>query len=177
MIDATPDAVLASTRFHVSAADVAAANRKHMRWQAQRGRTWMFLLGFTLICTVVVATTTPGGWTPIVMAASAAGGLSWMIGWSLIVYAAMPVFARRAMKTQPNLLHEWRVDLSERGLRAVTPNQDNFIVWADYVAWSEDARVLLVYQGDRLFQMIPTHGLAPGFIDAFRRLVAPIPRR
>ena len=177
MIGSTGDPVLASTRFQPTAADVTAAQRKHMRWLARRGRTWAFLFGFVAIATVLVAATTPNGWNPIVLTASAAGGLGFMIAWSLLTYAAMPLIGRRAMRTQPNLRHEWRVDLSERGIRAVTPNQDNFVAWADYVAWGEDARIVMVYQSDRLFQFIPKRGLEPSFPDAFRRLTLSLPKR
>lgn len=176
MIDTTADEVLASTRFHVTAADFTAAQRKHMRWLARRGRTWAGLLGFVLLCTVFYAVTSPG-WSPIVLAAAAAGCLGFMIAWSLLLYVAMPLAGRRAMKTQRNLQHEWRVDLSARGMRAVTPSQDNFVAWDDYVAWGEDSRVILFYQGERLFQFIPKHGLAPGFLDVVQRLAANISKR
>ena len=100
-----------------------------------------------------------------------------MIVWSLLVYVAMPLLGRRAMATQPNLRHEWRVDLSARGMRAMTPNQDNFVAWADYVAWSEDARVILFYQGERLFQFVPKRELDPGFLDVVHQLTAHTPKR
>jgi hypothetical protein len=177
MIDPVLDPVLASTRFRVTATNFTAAQRKHMRWLARRSRTWVYLVGFALVCAIVIAPTTPHGWSPIILAASAAGGLSFVIGWSLIVYIAMPLAGHRAVKTQRNLSHEWRVELRENGMRAVTPNQDNFVAWADYVAWSEDAQVLLFYQGERLFQFIPKHGLEPGFQEVVHRLVAHIPKR
>ena len=176
MTEHAADPVLASTRFRISADDVTAAQRKHMRWLARRPRTWVYLVGFVLLCVASYAVTSPG-WGPIPLAASAVGCLGFMVVWCLAVYAAMPLLGRRAMKTQPNLSHEWRVDLSEHGVRAVTPNQDSFVAWADYVAWGEDARVLLIYQSDRLFQFVPKRGLEPNFLEVVRRLAARLPKR
>ena len=105
------------------------------------------------------------------------GVFAFVAVYRILAYAAMPLFTRRAYRTQPNLQHVWSIELSAAGLRAFTPHQDNFVAWADYIAWSADDRIVLVYQSERLIQFIPTRALDARTRRVFEDLVRDLPRR
>lgn len=69
------------------------------------------------------------------------------------------------------------MELSRFGLRTVRERQDNAIAWSDYVAWSRDSRVWLVWQSNQLVQFIPARALTPEAGQVFEGLVGHLPRR
>ncbi len=56
---------------------------------------------------------------------------------------------------QRHLQEELTVTWDTQGLRAATLNSDTRTPWPHYRRWREDARVVLLYQSDALFQFIP----------------------
>ena len=170
------DAVLAAASFDVTPADVTAAQLLAARWLVLRPRTFVVPAVLALAAGAFIAATTPDmGVRQVGVEVGIVFGV--LLAVRALALAVLPLMGGYLYRQQPNLRHRWRVELSEAGLRAVTPNQDAFVAWADYVGWSESRRVLLVYQSDRLFQFIPARALDRTFLDVFHRLVASLPRR
>ncbi|WP_306965526.1 YcxB family protein [Agrobacterium tumefaciens] len=64
------------------------------------------------------------------------------------------------------------VTWSEEGFRSKAQQGDWNVPWNDYLKWTEDSKVILLYQGARVFNMLPKRVLTPAQIDDFRQLVA-----
>lgn len=163
-------------------ADLVAAQRLFYRWHWRRPRT---LVGPLLIVLVVgAAAAAPGLDAPTIAglplgfdAKAALGAAAFIVGGRALVYAGMPFLMRDFRRRQPDLAYPWRVELDRIGVRAVMPHRDVRIAWSDYVAYAQDAQVLLVYQSDAMFQLVPTHAVDAAFLDAFRELRGNLPRR
>ncbi|MNS80316.1 hypothetical protein D3C72_1139920 [compost metagenome] len=82
------------------------------------------------------------------------------------------VFARKAYADQKTLQHPITVTWSEEGFRSKAQQGDWNVPWNDYLKWTEDSKVILLYQGGRVFNMLPKRVLTPAQIDDFRQLVA-----
>ena len=82
------------------------------------------------------------------------------------------VFARKAYASQKSLQHPMTVAWSEAGFRCMAQQGDWNIPWNDYLKWTEDGKVVLHYQGTRVFNMLPKRVLTPAQIDDFRQLLA-----
>ncbi|MFK3781404.1 YcxB family protein [Agrobacterium sp. NPDC089420] len=82
------------------------------------------------------------------------------------------VFARKAYADQKSLQHPMTVAWSDEGFRSTSQQGDWNIPWSDYLKWTEDSKVILLYQGARVFNMLPKRVLTPAQIDDFRQLVA-----
>ncbi|QEN84769.1 YcxB family protein [Labrys sp. KNU-23] len=82
------------------------------------------------------------------------------------------VFARKAYAAQKTLQHEMTVSWSEEGFRSTAQQGDWNIPWGDYLKWAEDREVFLLYQGPRLFNMLPKRVLTTAQINDFSQLVA-----
>jgi len=82
------------------------------------------------------------------------------------------VFARKAYASQKTLQHPMTVVWSEEGFRSMAHQGDWNVPWNDYLKWTEDSKVILLYQGARVFNMLPKRVLSPAQIDDFRQFVA-----
>jgi len=82
------------------------------------------------------------------------------------------VFARKAYAAQKTLQHQMTVSWSEEGFRSIAQQGDWNIPWDDYLKWAENREVFLLYQGPRLFNMLPKRVLTAAQISDFSQLAA-----
>lgn len=82
------------------------------------------------------------------------------------------MFARKAYAAQKTLQHPITVTWSEEGFRSTAQQGDWNVPWNDYLKWTEDSKVILLYQGPRVFNMLPKRVLTPAQVDDFRQLAA-----
>jgi hypothetical protein len=87
-------------------------------------------------------------------------------------FFAATVFARKAYAAQKTLQHPMRVSWSEGGFKSTAEQGEWTIPWADYLKWTEDSKVILLFQGPRLFNMVPKRVLTPAQIDDLRQMLA-----
>lgn len=175
-----------SRTWFVTRADLVAAQRLHLRRLWRRPRAFVAPLVFALCVGVAAAAADPTaargqvGWVQfdrMQVGRAMLYALLLVAGLRAVSYGLLPLGARNFRRLQPNLALPWRVELDARGLRAITPQQDVRTAWGDYVAWSEDARVVLVYRSDAVFQFLPVRALDAAFLTTFRDRVAGLPRR
>ena len=168
--------VLAQCSFHVTAADVTAAQRAHMRWRMRRPQAWFYPLLFSMLAVMAIIVLNPG-WHPWDLAEPPLILFGIYIVLVALNYVLMPSASRRTMRRQPGLAQEWHVELSEHGVRASTPLQDNRVAWGSYVAWHHDDRIVMIYHSDHLFQFIPARSVTPAMSELFQSKVANLQRR
>ncbi|WP_234899604.1 YcxB family protein [Agrobacterium pusense] len=89
-----------------------------------------------------------------------------------IFFFGAAVFARKAYAAQKTLQHPITVTWSEEGFRSTAQQGDWNVPWNDYLKWTEDSKVILLYQGPRVFNMLPKRVLTPAQVDDFRQLAA-----
>ena len=170
-----PPVLATSATWTVTLADVVAGQRLHLRWRWRQPRALVLPLALAACAGAVVAGT-PGATQEQVGEAALAAALV-NVALRALFYALMPVLKRNAIRDQPSLAHAWRVELDAQGVRALTAHQDLRTPWTGYVAWAEDARVVLVYRNNILFQFMPTRAIDPDFRATFRELAGNLPRR
>lgn len=155
-----------SVGYVTTAEDTADAYRLH-----NLARFWSWqtaaALGLTLMIGAIMFTALHAGWrwTAGGLVACAAGGIAFsraMVQWYV------PVVARRVYHQQKHLQDELTVTWDMQGLRVVTPNSDSRTPWSHYLRWREDARVVLLYQSDALFQFIPKRVLSMEEVASLR---------
>lgn len=86
-------------------------------------------------------------------------------------------YARKAYKAQKTLQHPMTVAWSDDGFRSTAQQGDWNIPWGDYLKWTDNSKMILLYQGPNLFNMLPKRVLTPAQIyDLRQMLVAKVKR-
>lgn len=86
-------------------------------------------------------------------------------------FVGAAIFARKAYAAQKTLQHPMTVSWSAEGFRSIAQQGDWNIAWGDYLKWAEDDKVILLYQGPRLFNMLPKRILTTAQVDDIRQYV------
>ncbi|MCC4590907.1 YcxB family protein [Xanthomonas campestris pv. cannae] len=106
----------------------------------------------------------------VVFAAAGGGGL---IGQTIQSTWTMPRKVRRLYAQQAALRHRLTCRWDEAGLEVTWADGHVRRSWRDYVRYRENPQVLMLYQNDILFDLVPTSWFADAAQrDAFRQLVA-----
>ncbi|MCI2263466.1 YcxB family protein [Xanthomonas indica] len=106
----------------------------------------------------------------IVLAGAGGGGL---IGQTIQSAWTMPRKVRRLYAQQAALRHRLTYRWDEAGLEVTWADGHVRRSWRDYVRYRESSQVLMLYQNDILFDLVPTAWFADAAQrDAFRQLVA-----
>lgn len=87
-------------------------------------------------------------------------------------FVGAAVFARRAYAAQKTLQHPMTVSWSADGFRSTAQQGDWNNAWSDYLKWAEDDKVILLFQGPRVFNMLPKRVLTPAQVDDIRQVLA-----
>ncbi|ETR75861.1 hypothetical protein X566_18895 [Afipia sp. P52-10] len=86
----------------------------------------------------------------------AASCLVLLVALPLLNYFVLaPLYARRTYAKQKTLHYPIIFSWSEAGLKTENENGSWTVAWTDYLKWSENSQVILLYQAPRLFQMLP----------------------
>ena len=86
-------------------------------------------------------------------------------------FVGAAIFARKAYAAQKTLQHPMTVSWSAEGFRSIAQQGDWNIPWGDYLKWAEDDKVILLYQGARVFNMLPKRVLTTAQVDDIRQVV------
>ncbi|WP_448662368.1 YcxB family protein [Sphingomonas sp. CJ20] len=91
----------------------------------------------------------------VALAGSVATGAGVFVGIMLVARRLLPRRARRAYRQHRGLRDPIRAEWDDAGLRIAAATGESRLAWGDYVRWSADDRVLLLYQTDYLFNILP----------------------
>ena len=104
-------------------------------------------------------------WKAGVIGTALAGGLLFplaMIRWRV------PVAARRIYRQQRGLRQEVTLAWTREELAIQTALGQARLPWADYIRWREDRNIVLLFQSDAIFQMLPKRVLSPAALGELR---------
>jgi hypothetical protein len=86
-------------------------------------------------------------------------------------FVSASTLARRSYAGQKTLQHPMTVSWSTEGFRSIAQQGDWNIAWGDYLKWAENDKVILLYQGAHLFNMLPKRILTLAQVDDIRQVV------
>jgi len=148
--------------FEISADDYVAANRLHARliyfsWRGLRALVIVWLL-YTLVAVAIGGQWTLAGILPILAGTA--------IGTPIIALAILGINAlllarrtRRLFDQQRSLHGKMMAKWNEAGLQLTSPNGSGIHEWSDFIKWAESKTILLFYQNDMLFNLVPQRAL------------------
>jgi hypothetical protein len=90
--------------------------------------------------------------------------------WSLALLVWVPFNWRRCYAKDRRLQHEFTANISEDGVHLQSSDFDANLKWSLYLRFLESDRVFLLYQTNRMFNLLPKAAFGPGEIDEFREL-------
>ncbi len=167
---------MAVARFRITLADLAAAQRAHLRWRLRQPRLLLYVVllggGFCLMEIL----SDPSRPLPLLAAPLFVVTAGSFVLYA-VYYAAVGVLSRSTFRRTKAYHEEWEVALTRAGVRARTASVDNFVSWGTYVAWRETGSMLLLYQNNVAMQFIPKASVSPDFVLALRTLAASLSKR
>jgi len=90
--------------------------------------------------------------------------------WSLALLVWVPFNWRRCYAKDRRLQQEFTADLSEDGVHLQSLDFDANLKWSLYLRLLESDRVFLLYQTNRMFNLLPKAAFGQGEIEEFRQL-------
>lgn len=79
--------------------------------------------------------------------------------------------ARKSYAAQKTLRYETTVAWTEENVTMTNQQGGATIPWSDFLKWAENDRVVLLFQGPRLFNMLPKRVLTAAQIDDLKRIL------
>lgn len=160
-----------SVTLTLTADDYVAANKLFMLKYATSRWLFIFSLGFAVLLLgmlfVPALQIHDAPFAPVVYI-----GFAVVIAWPFFQYfVGAANFARKAYAAQKTLQHPMTVSWSAEGFRSIAQQGDWNIAWGDYLKWAENDKVILLYQGPRLFNMLPKRVLTTAQVDDIRQIV------
>lgn len=158
--------------FTLTAEDVVAAYRLQ-NWA--RLLSWASLISLVFSLSVIaglVAVAMPEApfvWKAALVGGALAGGLLLPLG---MMRWRVPALARRIHRQQRGLREEIMLEWTSEALAARSPLGHGRLLWTDYVRWREDRAIVLLFQSDAIFQMLPKRILPPPVLEALRSYAA-----
>jgi YcxB-like protein len=90
--------------------------------------------------------------------------------WAFAMWVWAPFYWRRCYAKDRRLQHDFTADISEDGIHLESLDFDAKLKWALYLRFLESDRVFLLYQTNRMFNLLPKAAFGPGEIEEFRQL-------
>lgn len=91
--------------------------------------------------------------------------------YSLYCGFALNSYFRKLYRNDPRYKNDITADISEDGIRFVTPTVDSQIKWSGVIRFLESEKIFMLFYAAWSFTVIPKNAFAPGEIDAFRDLL------
>jgi hypothetical protein len=141
-------------RFNLTADDYVEANRLHTM-RASRGALWAMIAIVWLIYSGLPFFIN-GKWDwPHAAASAGVGAIMAAIVVILVYRYTLARRSRRIFAQQKSLHSEVEASWDNDGLELATPSARSRHHWTDFQKWTEGPNVILLYQSDVLFNMLP----------------------
>jgi hypothetical protein len=74
-------------------------------------------------------------------------------------FLSVPISTRKSYRNHKALHRPYTFSWSETGLAVTSASGEWNVAWSDYLKWDENARVFILYQAPRLFNILPKRAL------------------
>jgi len=91
-----------------------------------------------------------------------------------IYFLFVPISTRRTYRKHKALHRPYTYSWSEAGLAITSSSGQWHVAWSDYLKWTENAQVFILYQAPRLFNILPKRALTPEQVVDLRQCAARI---
>lgn len=78
---------------------------------------------------------------------------------------------RARYKTDQRYKQDFSAEISDDGIRVLTPFEDSRMKWSSIVRYLESDDIFMLFHAALIFTIIPKRAFAPGEADAFRELL------
>lgn len=157
--------------FRLSADDMADAARLHQIALLTQPRPLLGMVAAVFVVASAIHTFTRldgdgyREWLGVV-AICLAGAAAYL---ALVTLVAVPRLARRQYREQRNLHEDHSAEITDQGYRVTSATGRSHIAWADYLRWTEDDRLVLLYVSSVFYQILPKRALTPDALHAMRK--------
>lgn len=136
--------------------DYVAANRLHVLNQYKGRGPVAVLCFFIALYVLFLGASFAGIQMPETLHLLIPALLLWLLGARLLNYLwLVPRATRKLFRQQKTLHRPMTYSWSEAGLKVTGESGEWLFAWADYLKLAENAKIVLLYEGPRLFQMLP----------------------
>jgi hypothetical protein len=163
-----------SVSLTVTVEDYVAANRLHFLNSLRTGRSIATLVGSILSYVVWSAIAYLDQWPAIYLTILNAGVAAVLLFLIAQYFLLIPSATRRTYQSHKALQRPSTCSWSESGLTVTNDNGEWRLAWSDFLKWTEDAQVFLLYQSPGLFNMLPKRALTPEQIADVRQCASNI---
>jgi hypothetical protein len=94
-----------------------------------------------------------------------------LVVWVLLYWVWAPFNWRRTYTKDRRLQDAFTVDISEEGVQMGSATFDANLKWGLFLRFLESDRVFLLYQTNRMFNLLPKSAFAPAEVEEFRQLL------
>ena len=84
---------------------------------------------------------------------------------------ALNRYFRKLYRNDPRYKHDLTADISDDGIRFVTPTVDSQVKWPAVIRFLESEKIFMLFYAAWSFTVIPKNAFAPGEVDLFRDLL------
>lgn len=140
----------------ISEQDFMDAQRLHLR-PSKMMRVFHYVLGVILIPILLFAAAVDAHHSRL-SALLALGAIAAVI---ILFQIILPWRLRRFYREQKTLHYPFAMELNEEGVFSEGENGTGRIKWADFYAWKQDSKTILLYQARNFFNVIPCRVFAP----------------
>lgn len=181
MSETTIDNPLRAAVIQLGLEDIKQAQRLHF-WQFVRSRRGMIRIAvscvratalFALVLLLVKGKT---GVSPI-LAFALASPFIVMACSAAVIFLFGNRLARKALDQQKTLRTPYRVSWTDLGISVESEYGDTRMPWGEFRKLREDRHLILLYESDRLYRLIPKRCFTPAQLADFQACMAPVPQR
>jgi hypothetical protein len=141
--------------------------RNLKKWRRWLLRCAYFLVGLTLLLSLLPLLLRPGTVMPRIWATPFAFAVCWF-AFMLIVPR---LSARRQFRNTPTAQAPATIEASDAGLHVQSAHADSRVAWSAYVAWGENKSVFVILPQPRIYVPIPKLAFTAEQVSEFRELL------
>ena len=94
-----------------------------------------------------------------------------------VIFAMGTRFGRKAFDQQKTLQAPYRISWSDQGILIESEYGDARMQWGDFRKLRQDQNLILLYESDRLYRLIPKRCFTQAQLADFQACMASVPRR
>ena len=182
MSETTVDNPVRTQVIQLGLEDIQQAQRLHF-WQFVRSRRGIFRIAVSslrataLFALIVLLVGKAKSASSLILFFSLASPFIVLACSAAVISLLGKRLARKAFDQQKTLHVPYRVSWTDQGILIESEYGDARLPWGDLRKTRQDKNLILLYESDRLYRLIPTRCFTPAQLTDFQACMASVPRR